>query len=371
MNFRLKLTTVLSIILLALLSINASAQLVRKYSNEFLSIGVGARALGMSNAQVALVDDVTGGYWNPAGIAGCGGGLQMAAMHSAYFGNIANYDYGSVAIPITGKTKNNYLALSLIRFAIDDIPNTLHLVDANSNVDYTKITSFSAADYSFIGSYAQDIMSDRRSGNFLRVGGSSKIIYRRVGDFAHAWGFGFDAGAQYHYNGLLLGAMIRDVTSTFNAWSFSFSPEDQLILTQTNNEIPVSSTEITLPRIIMGGGYNFKVGEKFNVIPAFDLDITTDGKRNVLVSAKPFSLDPHMGVEASYNQMIFLRGGVGRIQRATDDTGKKITTLQPNMGIGFKFKQFSIDYALTNIGQVSEVLYSHVFSLKLNFNKRN
>ncbi len=48
-----------------------------KYSNEFLSIGVGARALGMSNAYSAVSDDVSSGYWNPAGLLGVKSDLQL------------------------------------------------------------------------------------------------------------------------------------------------------------------------------------------------------------------------------------------------------------------------------------------------------
>jgi len=44
-----------------------NAQMARKYSNEFLSLGVGARGLAMSNTMVSLSDDVTAAYWNPAG----------------------------------------------------------------------------------------------------------------------------------------------------------------------------------------------------------------------------------------------------------------------------------------------------------------
>ena len=42
----------------------------RKYSNEFLNIGAGARGLAMGSAQVASVQDGTAGYWNPAGLIG-------------------------------------------------------------------------------------------------------------------------------------------------------------------------------------------------------------------------------------------------------------------------------------------------------------
>jgi len=40
-------------IIFILLTLSVSAQAVRKYSNEFLNIGVDAAALGMSNAVVA------------------------------------------------------------------------------------------------------------------------------------------------------------------------------------------------------------------------------------------------------------------------------------------------------------------------------
>ena len=63
-----------------------------KYSNEFLSIGVGARGLAMAGAQVALVDDATSAFWNPAGLCLAKGNRQLALMHAEYFAGIAKYD---------------------------------------------------------------------------------------------------------------------------------------------------------------------------------------------------------------------------------------------------------------------------------------
>ena len=76
------------------------AQDAPKYSNEFLAVGVGARALGMGNAYTSVVNDVTSGYWNPAGILGVQGDLQVGLMHSEYFAGIAKYDYIGLAKPI-------------------------------------------------------------------------------------------------------------------------------------------------------------------------------------------------------------------------------------------------------------------------------
>ena len=54
----------------------------RKYSNEFLNIGAGARGLAMASAQVASVNDGTAGYWNPAGLVYVKDVPQLNLMHA-------------------------------------------------------------------------------------------------------------------------------------------------------------------------------------------------------------------------------------------------------------------------------------------------
>ena len=115
-----------------------------KYSNEFLAIGVGGRSLGMSNASVASIDDVTSGYWNPAGLLSIKNDMQFGLMHSEYFAGIAKYDYGALARRIDSSSA---FGLSFIRFGVDNIPNTTELIDNSGNVNYDNITQFSAADY--------------------------------------------------------------------------------------------------------------------------------------------------------------------------------------------------------------------------------
>ena len=68
-----------------------------KYANAFLDIGVGARNLGMSNAVCASNDDVTAGYWNPAGLVNMQRDLQITFMHNEHFAGIVKYDYASIA----------------------------------------------------------------------------------------------------------------------------------------------------------------------------------------------------------------------------------------------------------------------------------
>ena len=91
-----------------------------KYSNEFLNIGVGARALGMSNSIIASSDDVTAGFWNPTGLCSIESDMQIGLMHAEYFAGIAKYDYGGIAKKIDSSSA---FGVSFIRFGVDNIPN--------------------------------------------------------------------------------------------------------------------------------------------------------------------------------------------------------------------------------------------------------
>ena len=146
----------LSAFLLTIVLLPAVSQAqFRKYSNEFLNIGAGARGLGMGSAQVASVNDATAGYWNPAGLVGVKDNPNINLMHAEYFAGIGKYDYGSIAIPIQENRRT--IGLSLLRFAVDDIPNTLFLVEPDGSINYNNIQTFSSADYAFLFSFAQNL----------------------------------------------------------------------------------------------------------------------------------------------------------------------------------------------------------------------
>jgi hypothetical protein len=330
-----------------------------KYSNEFLAIGVGARGLAMAGAQVAIANDVTSAYWNPAGLLSIQSQQQASFMHASYFAGIANYDYLAFAKRID---TSSVVSVSIIRFAVDDIPDTRFLFDANGAINYGNVQFFSAADYAFLISYARK-MPILGGVNF---GGNLKVIHRSVGDFASAWGFGFDLGAQKKFGDWQVGVSLRDITGTFNAWSHN---PDQVsdIYNITGNVIPSSSVEITLPRMVMGAGRYFQFSEKIGLLGSLDLEWTFDGKRNTLIKSNVFSIDPRFGVEANYEQKIFMRLGMGQIQQIKNFDKTTYTSLQPNFGIGVNLGQVLLDYALTDIGDTAESPYSHVFSIRVHF----
>lgn len=335
-----------------------------KYSNEFLAIGVGAKSLSMSGAVIAQTHDNTAMYWNPAGLTKLSGDFQLGAMHAEYFAGIAKYDYGSICTKIDNNTA---LGIGFIRFAVDDIPNTSELIDAAGNINYDKISSFSAADNAFFISFAKSAKNIP-----LQYGFTTKIINRKVGDFAKSWGFGIDLGLLYHYQNFDLAFSGRDITTTFNTWSYNLDDAMKEAFTRTGNSIPVNSTETTLPRFIVGAAYKFKINSKIDFKPEFDFEITTDGKRNVPIKSKIFSLDPKFGIECGLYNMIYLRSGIGKIQKYTNDDGNKKTSFEINAGIGVKIKNIlSIDYAFTDLGDYSSGLYSNVFSLSFNIHKKS
>lgn len=354
-------------ILIAFLSAIAITGLqAQKYSNEFLAIGVGARAHGMSGAQTAVTNDLSAAYWNPAGLTQIDAPFQVNAMHAEWFAGVGQYDYIGFGKSLNRERKS-FLAFSVIRLGIDNIPYTINLIDADGRINYDNVTEFSAADYAVMGSYARQLRNPAFS-----VGGTVKVIRRVIGTFGGAWGFGADLGVQYRKGNLTLGAQGRDLTTTFNAWSFNLTDREKQVFTQTQNEIPVSSTELTLPRLLLGASYIIKTGSKTTLLPAIDLEWTTDGQRNVLLSSKSINIDPKIGLEADYNHFVQLRAGIGNFQRIKDDFDptKKHLTVQPNFGIGLKIGRVQLDYALTDIGNIALVQYSHIFSLSINFKEK-
>jgi hypothetical protein len=338
---------------------------IAKYSNEFLNVGVSARAMAMANANVASANDVTAGYWNPSGLLYQQSNIQLGLMHAEYFAGIAKYDYIGVSKRIDS---NSVAGISFIRFGVDNIPNTLELVDANGNVDYSRIKSFNAVDAAVLIHYARNIQKIQG----LKLGGNFKIIRRKLGDFGGAWGFGMDLGAMYDYKKWHFGVMGRDITGTFNAWTYNLSDDEKNVLELTGNEIPQNSVEVTVPKLILGATRTFLVWkDQVSILAEVNLINTFDGKRNTVIKTKTWSMEPNMGLEAGYKNIVFLRAGLGNIQKALNAKGDAfVTTFQPNIGAGVKYKIFSLDYAYTDIGDRSIALYSHIISLKIDINKK-
>ncbi len=361
------MATQMKYIALALVMCITTLASAQKFVNEFLNIGVGARAHGMFGSVVANGEDLTSAYWNPAGLIGLENSLEINAMHANWFGGIAGYDYISIGKKF--KEKNAAAAVTLIRMGIDNIPNTLNLIGPDGNVDYNRIETFSTADYAFMISYAKAMDEEGK----LSLGGNLKVIHRSIGSFGSAWGFGADIGAKYKVlKNITLGLTAKDITTTFNAWSFNLSEDEKSKFNDTGNEIPVSSNEVTLPRLVLGIAYQTNIGSNFSLLAETDLTFSTYGREAALVSKNRLEIDPTLGIEIGYMNKAFLRFGMGNIQRRVniENFDESTIEIQPNVGLGLKLGRLTVDYALTNLGDRTDILVSHIFSVGIAFNAR-
>lgn len=329
------------------------------YGNDFLNIGVGARSLGLGRAVVSTEHSIQAAYWNPANLSTSGGPMQLSAMHAIWFAGVVNYDYLGAGFQMGEDTKA-YGAVSMIRMGIDDIPNTLQLYGPDGRINYANIRSFSVADYAFLFTYARQLGESD-----WRVGGNVKIIRRVLGSFAKSWGGGLDLSLAYSGETVRFGAVLRDASSTFNAWSYSFTKDEVEILANLGNTVPESAQEIIRPSLSTGVSYKYAVNQTTTATIALDADLTIDGRRNTLINADGFSVEPHVGLELSSRDVLFLRAGISSIQARKKINNPETNEyfVQPNMGIGLKLGRIQIDYALAFLNEDdTKSSLSHVFS---------
>ncbi len=316
---------------------NVSAQgiTIAKYANDFLTIGVGGRALGMGSAYTSVANDVTAGYWNPAGLAQIKY-PEIMLMHDQRYADAVSFNYGAGAMALS---KDETVGLSVIVLNVSGIPNTQNAgVDANGNpisptdnlvgglsrLDYSKITFFSATDVAVIGSYAK-----RASDNFS-YGANVKFIRRSIGS-TYGTGIGFDVGALYTpFSNFRLGANLQNATTTVVAWT-------------------TGTTEVSTPTLATGASYNLSLGP-VNVLPAVDLLFNADNLgASSTVHLGPLSADLRAGAEVSYKNVIAIRAGYNEVKQFTVGAGIHL----PKLEIDYSFARFAYSGALGDTHRIS------------------
>jgi len=314
----------LAIVFLSVLTINITVEaqtVIGKFAGEFLSIGVGGRGLAMGGAQVALVNDITAGYWNPAGLARINY-PQFSLMHEEHFGSLVNYNYGAIAIPYG---KDMSFGLSVIRLSVDGIPDTRNaLVDGSTGnviydinnpgarIDPSLVTEFSNTDWAFYLTF-----SKKQTDKFM-WGANVKIIRRNIADES-AFGIGFDAGIIYMpTEKLSLGANLQDATTTLIAWS-------------------TGRNELITPTLKIGGAYSIKfLGGTFS--PAIDFDVRFENRKFASnFNIGPVSFDMRTGLEYNYKNIFAVRGGYTDVKQFTVGAGVYL----PKLTIDYSFARFN------------------------------
>lgn len=306
----------------------------------FLSIGQGTRATGMGSAFVALADDPSALYWNPAGIAKVNG-VGLIVDHTNWIADI-NYnfvgltynlgDFGSIGVSFT--TSN-----------IGDMKVTT--IDQPEGTGET----FTANDAAFGFTWAIQLTD-----NFA-IGFTPKFIYQSIWKTSST-AVAIDLGVQYvtPFDGMILGMSISNFGTKMqlegNSALVLYDPDPNT--SGNNGNIPayLQTDEWELP-------LNFQVGVAYEPIKIdqHSLKIAVDALH---LSDNYESVN--LGGEYTFNDFFSLRGGYKSM--FLSDSEESFT-------FGAGIKQYflgnvavQVDYAYQDFGRLNNV---QKFSISINF----
>ena len=312
-----------------------------KYAGEFLKVPVGARAIGMGSAFIAVADDATAPFWNPAGLIYLPY-KEVLPQHSEQFGSLVNHDYLGAVFPLGGpRGSQQAVGVGLIRLAVDDIPVTPRPGALRPGIDFQDygpdndestpdpgqgngvwdpgerlldidLYQASSSDMALLLSYA------RHRGPHLAFGGSFKFVRQSIpdtlpGEHVSSFGAGVDVGAVYMpTDAVTIAAVARDLTTTYLSWSNG-------------------TRELVVPTLDTGAAFHFYPAERHALTWAVDLGWGFEARKLDSQLKLGVTADVRTGLEYWYRNLLALRSGV---------KGKDLA-----FGAGLRYKHFGVDYA--------------------------
>ncbi len=297
----------------------------------FLSIGEGSRALAMGSAFVAVADDQSSMYWNPAGIAGLEG-TGIVFDHTEWIAGI-KYNYLGATINI-----GNYGVVGL-NFTASDIDDML--VTTTDNPDGNGQT-FGVSDAAFGLSYGLKL-TDK-----FEIGFNPKIVYQKIWNMS-ATAIAVDMGVKYEtpFKGVTLGMSISNFGQKMrlegNSALVLYDPDP--LTTGNNGRIPayLQTEEWSLPLTFrVGIAYKVFEMEQHRLILAIDALHPSDNYESV-----------NAGLEYLFNDFFAVRGGYKSL--FLQDSEESFA-----LGVGIKQYlmgnvEFKIDYAYQDFRRLGGV----------------
>ncbi len=297
----------------------------------FLSIAQGARALGMGGAFVAIADDPSAMYWNPAGIADLQG-IQVLIDHTNWIADL-QYQYIGVTTSL-----GSYGALGLNITISDYGDMNVTTVDQQDGTGEV----FNVTDLAVGLSYGLKLT------DAFSIGFTPKIIYQQIWKMS-ASAIAIDMGIKYKtpFKGVMLGMSISNFGSKMQIQGenalVSYDPD--LSTTGNNGNIPayLATDSWDLP-------LNFRVGI------SYDVPIGSLGKMTLAVDAMHPSDNyecMNVGGEYVFYDFLYLRAGMKSLFQQDSEEGL-------TLGIGVKQflignLQFTFDYAYEDFGRLKYV----------------
>ncbi len=263
----------------------------------FLRVGFGARASAMGEAYIAVAEDASSIYWNPAAMAAVLG-TNLGLVHTEYFASMRleqaavthEASWGTIGFMFTGL----YMDEMERR---EDTPSSAPL------------GTFGAYDVAVAAAYARYIVPN------LALGIAVKPVYQRIDELS-ASGIAVDVGL-YHVarvQGLKLAAVASNVGPPMK-----FDEE-----------------EFALPRSVkVGASYEREIAAlEGRLMATLDAVFPNDGDTSARV-----------GAEYSYRRMLALRAGYKALLLPSDATEEGYSVLRATFGAGFRWHEVAVDYA--------------------------
>ncbi|MDD2890510.1 MAG: PorV/PorQ family protein [bacterium] len=265
------------------------------YLNDFMGLGVGARALGMGNAFVGLADDATAVYWNSAGLVKVKK-KELFLMRSGDFDGAITLNSGMFAYPL----KKCTIGAGIYMLSAPDIPLTDTI--ATDVPIYTG--KINAKDCIYYAAFALPIAS-------VNFGLTLKYIYRSW-VIASAEGVTIDFGMNSKFNGISYGASVENLVTTPLYWSDTLS---------TNDRLPVMlKYGVALEHNLANAN------SKVNICLGFDTSL-----KDRIAEFTSLNTDAYLGMEYWWKQQLALRIG--------EDRGNL------TLGCGIIYQNLKVDYA--------------------------
>jgi len=284
----------------------------------FLKIAPGARAVGMGEAFVALADDATALYWNPGALTQIEG-VQIAYMHNFWFQNIS-YDYIGYVQGFRNSEGERF-GISIAMLNIGEIQRTLE--DASGNYAGTGNT-FNSYDLAVALSYAWKMREN------IGIGTSLKFIRSTIDDVD-----GYTVSADLGF----LWVLTSKLSIGVNAQN-SILP---IAIRYYRGNTAVSASHSLPMNIKAGAAYKFN--NKLTL--GLDVNVPIDNRLNVHIGAEYWyeNFAVRAGYKTDFIQDIDILSGL-------------------SVGMGFKWKNYQVDYAFVPYGDLGS---THRVSLLAKF----
>ncbi len=253
----------------------------------FLEIGVGARPMGMGGAYAAVSNDVSGLYWNPAGLAWTSN-LEIEATHNSWLLG-SSHDFVGLVVPVPAL--NSTLGVSFLTLGFGDQP--VRTVDRPGGTGET----YDARDLAIGVSYAYRL-TDR-----FAFGVTAKYISQRIW-FESGSAFAVDLGIFYAtpLEGLRLGISMSNFGTSLqlagNNLASTTSP-DKTVQTFDRAPVQYETSAGSLPVLFRGGvAYEVAIGDLGTALVTADVNHPSNATESI-----------NTGVELGFQDMFFIRGG--------------------------------------------------------------